>query len=428
MQDEFFARPPRQRTPPLNRSAPPQSGHSDTSANDGEWGHKRTNVLTVGAVAMIAKNTLEQAIPPMWIQGEVVGWKRQPATGHCYFSIRDAHAQIRCVMFRMDAQQLPTDPADGMEVRILGTLTLYEKRGDFQCVVRDLEAKGTGGLWRLAFERLKAKLEAEGLLKPERKRPIPAYPRTIGVVTSPVGAALHDILQVVKRRAPWTRVVFSPAKVQGKDAARDIARALHMFCDQKDVELVIVGRGGGGTDDLWAFNEEAVARAITSCPVPVISAVGHEIDITIADLVADLRAPTPSAAAEHAVPDGDVLRRDLANAEHRLRHALRRGVTVRRDRLVQYRARMDAAMREIVLYEKRRLAHMGEKLDALSPLGALARGFAVPRSPDRRVLRRVADFNPGDRFQLRVTDGDVHCRVERDPSDKPVVQTSIFDE
>jgi exodeoxyribonuclease VII large subunit len=437
MQEEFFSRPPRRRTPPLNRIADPPAGArasatgaqaSATGGTEGEWAQKRTNVLTVGAVAMIAKNTLEQAIPPMWIQGEVVGWKRQPATGHCYFSIRDAHAQIRCVMFRMDAQQLPTDPADGMEVRILGTLTLYEKRGDFQCIVRDLEARGTGGLWRLAFERLKARLDAEGLLAPERKRAIPMYPRTIGVVTSPVGAALHDILQVVRRRAPWTRVVFSPAKVQGKDAARDIARALHKFCEAKDVELVIVGRGGGGTDDLWAFNEEAVARAITSCPVPVISAVGHEIDITIADLVADLRAPTPSAAAEHAVPDGDVLRRDLAAAEHRLRHALRRGVTVRRERLVQSRARMESAMREVVLYEKRRLGHMGENLDALSPLGALARGFAVPRSPERRVLRRVADFKPGDRFQLRVTDGDVSCRVEPDVSDTPAVQTSIFEE
>jgi exodeoxyribonuclease VII large subunit len=377
------------------------------------WGLKSADagVLTVAAVNALAKNVLENALPPLWIQGEVTGWKRH-SSGHCYFGIRDNHAQIRCVMFRADAQQLPTDPADGMEVRILGTLTLYEKRGEYQLVVRDLEAKGAGGLRRLAFERLRAKLDAEGLLAPERKRPLPQYPRTIGVVTSPVGAALHDILQVVRRRAPWTRIVFSPARVQGTDAARDIARALHLFCDQTDVELVIVGRGGGGTEDLWAFNEEPVARAIAACPIPVISAVGHEIDITIADLIADLRAPTPSAAAEHAVPDGDTLRRDLDDAEDRLRHALRRGVAVRRERLVQQRARIEKVMREALLRERRGLGHMGEKLDALSPLGALLRGFAVPRAADGRVLRRAADFDTGRPFSLRVTDGTIECLVE----------------
>lgn len=425
MNGDFFARPPRRRTPPLPTQSRPPALQTDPS-DTGEWAHQRNDVLTVGAVNMIAKNLLESAMPAMWIQGEVTGWKRH-ASGHCYFGIRDAYAQIRCVMFRTEAQQLPTDPADGMEVRILGSLTLYEKRGEFQCVVRDLEAKGSGGLWRIAFEKLKAKLEAEGLLDPARKRAIPRYPSVIGVVTSPVGAALHDILQVVRRRAPWTRIVFSPARVQGVGAAQDIARALRMFCDQPDVELVIVGRGGGGTDDLWAFNEEAVARAIASCHVPVISAVGHEIDITIADLVADLRAPTPSAAAEHAVPDGNVLRRDLDAAGDRLRHALRRGVAVKRERLAHSRSRIEVAMREIALFERRHLGHMGEKLHALSPLGALSRGFAVPRSQTQKVLRRIKDFHAGDRFELRVTDGTVDCRVAAAPDD-PTLQKEIFDE
>ncbi|MEO5511037.1 MAG: exodeoxyribonuclease VII large subunit, partial [Longimicrobiales bacterium] len=415
MTGDLFGPPPGRHRPvtPARQPAPSllHTAKAQAAAINSEWSHDRNDVLTVGAVNMIAKNLLESALPPMWIQGEVNGWKRQGTTGHCYFAIRDAHAQIRCVMFRADAQQLPTDPADGMEVRILGTLTLYEKRGEYQCVVRDLEAKGAGGLWRVAFDKLKTKLEAEGLLAPERKRAMPMHPRTIGVVTSPVGAALHDILQVVRRRAPWTRIVFSPARVQGEGAARDIARALNMFCEQKDVELVIVGRGGGGTEDLWAFNEEAVARAIAGCPVPVISAVGHETDITIADLIADLRAPTPSAAAEHAVPDGTMIRRDLDAAESRLRHALRRGVSVRRDRVIQVRERMETAMREIIVHEKRQLVHMGGKLDALSPLGALLRGFAVPRSPQKRVLRRVADFHNGDLFTLRVTDGTIEARV-----------------
>jgi exodeoxyribonuclease VII large subunit len=425
MNGEFFARPPRRRQEPLPPLARGPSKLADSLDDKGEWATQRPDVLTVGAVNMIAKNLLESALPAVWIQGEVIGWKRH-ASGHCYFGIRDAYAQIKCVMFRADAQQLPTDPADGMEVRILGSLTLYEKKGEYQCVVRDLEAKGSGGLWRIAFDKLKAKLDAVGLLEPARKRAIPMYPRTIGVVTSPVGAALHDILQVVKRRAPWTRVVFSPARVQGQGAAQDIARALRMFCDQKDVELVIVGRGGGGSDDLWAFNEEAVARAIVNCHVPVISAVGHEIDYTIADLVADVRAPTPSAAAERAVPDQLILRRDLDAAEGRLRHALRRGVAVKRERVVQARTRIEDAMHEIAVYERRRLGHMGEKLDALSPLGALARGFAVPRSPAKKVLRRMADFRPGDRFELRVTDGAVDCRVmDANPA---IVQTDIFDE
>ncbi len=438
MTGDLFGPPPGRRRPvtPARPKAPSllhtaqaqaeaQTQAAGLQGDTSDWSTKRTDVLTVGAANMVAKNLLE-SVPALWIQGEVIGWKRHSATGHCYFGIRDAYAQIRCVMFRMDAQQLPTDPADGMEVRILGNLTLYEKKGEYQCVVRDLEAKGAGGLWRVAFDKLKAKLEAEGLLAPERRRALPLHPRVIGVVTSPVGAALQDILQVVRRRAPWTKIVFSPARVQGEGAARDIARALNLFCEEKDVELVIVGRGGGGTEDLWAFNEEVVARAIAGCPVPVISAVGHETDITIADLVADLRAPTPSAAAAHAVPDGEMVRRDLHAAEGRLRQALRRGVAVRRDRLVHVRTRMESAMRENVTSEKRRLVHMGERLDALSPLGALLRGFAVPRSPEKRVLRRIADFHTGDHFTLRVTDGTVECRVLGVPGEK--LQKDIFDD
>ena len=395
--------------PPRN----PRPRRAPVTDNSAGWSRDaaQPQVYSVAEVNALAKNLIETALPPLWIQGEVTSWKRH-ASGHCYFALKDKYAQVRAVMFRTDAQRLPADPGDGMEVRVLGTLTLYEKRGEFQLVVRELEAKGAGGLWRVAFERLRAKLDAEGALAPARKRQIPQHPRTIGVVTSPVGAVLHDILQVVQRRAPWTRIVFSPAKVQGDGAAHDIARALYMFCEQDDVELVIVGRGGGSTEDLWCFNDEVVARAILNCPVPVISAVGHETDVTIADLVADLRAPTPSAAAEHAVPDGALVRRDLAVAETRLTNALRRGVSLRRERLVHMRKRLESSMRDTVQHEKRRLAHAGEKLDALSPLGALARGFAVPRSPSKKVLRRRKDFVQGDPFELRVADGTIDCRVE----------------
>src|SRR5690606_18450659 len=239
------------------------------------------NAIRVSEINSMAREILETAFPSLWIAGEVSGWKRH-TSGHCYFTLRDELAQLRCVMFRADAQRLPTMPEEGMEVRVLGTLTLYERRGDLQCVVRELEGVGAGGLWRLAFERLRARLEAEGLLDPARKRPIPRHPRTVGIVTSPVGAALHDILRVIERRAPWTRIVLCPAKVQGDGAAEEIARAIELFGQTRAADVLIVGRGGGSVEDLWAFNEEVVARAIAASPIPIVSAVGHEVDYTIA--------------------------------------------------------------------------------------------------------------------------------------------------
>src|SRR5262245_48496139 len=217
--------------------------------------------LTVTGLNALAREMLESAFPPIWVSGEVTGWKRAQ-TGHCYFSMRDKQSMIRCVMFRADVERLPTMPNEGMQVRTLGTLTLYEKRGEFQFVVKILEGVGAGGLWRLAFEKLKATLEAEGLLRLECKRPLPAHPTTVGVITSPFGAALHDIVHVIQRRAPWTRVVFAPARVQGQGAALDVARAIRLFARARVADVLIVGRGGGATEDLWSFNEEVVARAI----------------------------------------------------------------------------------------------------------------------------------------------------------------------
>ncbi|MFW6078957.1 MAG: exodeoxyribonuclease VII large subunit, partial [Gemmatimonadota bacterium] len=259
----------------IGEGAEPASGGADYSPS---------------AVNALARELLESAFPPLWVRGEVTGWTRA-SSGHCYFALRDADAQLRCVMFRGEASRLPTDPEEGMEVRALGELTIYERRGGFQLIVRELDARGADGLWRLAFERLKRTLEAEGLLAAERKRPLPRHPASVGVVTSPVGAALQDILNVIERRAPWTRVVLSATRVQGDGAAEEIARAIHRFdgLDGRDaVDVLVVGRGGGSVEDLWAFNEEPVARAIAACPVPVVSAVGHEVDVTIADLVADV--------------------------------------------------------------------------------------------------------------------------------------------
>lgn len=379
----------------------------------GGWstGGARPEAYTVSAVNAMAKELLESALPPLWVQGEVTGWKRH-TSGHCYFGLRDRSAQIRAVMFRADAQRLPADPEEGMEVRALGRLTLYEARGEYQFVARELEGLGAGGLWRLAFEKLHRKLEAEGLLAPGRKRPLPRHPTTVAVVTSPVGAALQDILRVITLRAPWTRVLLSPAKVQGDGAPSDLARAIRLAGRAELADVIIVGRGGGSIEDLWAFNDEVVARAIADSPVPVISAVGHEIDVTIADLVADWRAPTPSAAAERAVPDRVELSRELRTAGERIRSGLERWVRTRRVRLESTSDRLLRVMQRESHRRRQRVARTADKLHALSPLASLSRGFAVPLGPDGRILRAAAEFRPGDAFELRVVDGSVPCRVE----------------
>lgn len=358
-----------------------------------------------------ARDIIEGAFPPMFVRGEVTGWKRYAGSGHCYFTLRDASAQVRCVMFARDAGRLPADPEEGMEVRAFGTLTLYERRGDFQLGVRELEAGGGDGLWRLAFEKLRRRLEGEGLLAQERKRPLPAHPSTIGIVTSAAGAALHDILHVVRRRAPWTRVVVASARVQGDGAAADIARALAALDRAGVADVIIVGRGGGSMEDLWAFNEEAVARAIAACRVPVISAVGHEVDVTIADLVADYRAPTPSAAAERAVPDHASLTREADGLRLRMQRAVEWRVNAATRAADGAGDGLAQGIRDAIALRQDRVQRCAEMLDALSPLAALRRGYAVPLSRDGRILRGTADFTPGAGFALRVADGVVDCET-----------------
>jgi exodeoxyribonuclease VII large subunit len=370
----------------------------------------------VAALNRLVRELLDTSLPPLWVAGEVTNWKRS-ARGHCYFSLRDSEAQVRCVLFAADARRMPAEPEEGMAVRALGTVTLYEARGEYQLVVRELEATDAGGLWRLAFERLRAKLESEGLLDPARKRPLPRSPRRVGVVTSPVGAAIHDILRVIEERAPWTTVVLSPARVQGEGAEHEIARALEMLVAHGRVDVVIVGRGGGSVEDLWAFNREEVARAIAACPVPVVSAVGHEVDVTIADLVADRRAATPSSAAEQVVPDRVEIRRHLASCSLRLAAGLRR-LGGRRRREVDGMAGALASRTRILLDRReQRLGRLADRLEALSPLASLKRGYAVAQDPTGRLLRRVGDFAPGHRFRLRLADGRVHCLVERTEPD-----------
>jgi exodeoxyribonuclease VII large subunit len=410
----------------------PGSGAAEADA--GDPGGSGPRVWTVSQVNRAVRELLEGALPPVWVGGEVGSWTRA-RSGHCYFTLKDEKAQIRCVMWRSDADRLPTDPDQGMRVRAFGSLTLYEARGEFQLGVKRLEGEGEEGLWRLAFEKLRGKLEAEGLLDSARKRSLPRFPRTIGVVTSPTGAAFRDIVTVVRRRAPWTRILLRGTRVQGEGAAREIADAIRVLGGSGRVELLIVGRGGGSIEDLWAFNEEPVARAVAECPVPVISAVGHETDVTISDLVADLRAPTPSAGAEAAVQDRESLLQVLTRIRPRLARGLRRQVDGRRQRLREGSRRLQGGMvrgvlpplirrterggealergiRLLIQGRRERLSALAGRVEALSPLSTLRRGYAVPLAPEGGVLRRAEDFRRHPRFHLRVVDGRIECRTE----------------
>ena len=375
--------------------------------------HPVPRVWTVGQVNRAVRRMLEQTLPQLWVTGEVANFVRH-RSGHCYFTLRDSSAQLRCVMFRREAAALPADPEEGMTLRLFGGLTLYEARGGYQFVVARLEAEEAEGMWKLAFNRLRRKLDAEGLTDPGRRRPLPEFPRTVGVVTSPGSAALRDIIAVSGRRAPWLRLLVCGTTVQGRGSGANIAAAIATVA-ARGVDLVIVARGGGSIEDLWGFNEEPVARAVAECPVPVVSGVGHETDVTICDLVADLRAPTPSAAAEAAAPDREALARRLDGLGQRLGRTLAAQARGRRWRLDAGASRLSHAVRRRVRREAGRLAASAAAMEALSPLSTLARGYAVPLDQAGRLLRTSNDFDPGGRFRLRVVDGSVPCTVAGTP-------------
>ena len=383
-----------------------------------------------------ARALLEERFPIVWVEGEISGFKTYPS-GHWYFTLKDRNAQVRCVMWRSDAQRVPAEPADGLKVYARGSLSVGVKRGDMQFVVRQLIATTEGGFHAIRLERARQALERDGLLDPARKQPLPRYPRCVGVVTSPEGAAWHDVVAVVSRRWPACELVLIGARVQGEDAPRELVRALALADRCERLDVLIVGRGGGSKEDLQAFNEERVARAVAASRVPTISAVGHEIDVTLTDLVADERAPTPSAAAEKAVPDREELVRYLGAlqlqlsqaalshveaASTRLRGAaLRMGAAVSgrvastAHRLGSAALRMGASCARRAQESRARAEQLAAALDALSPLRVLERGYAVARDAEGRVLRKVADFPAGGRFRLRVTDGEVPARAEGQP-------------
>lgn len=393
-----------------------------------------TGVRTVTELTREIKGLLEgkESLQGIWVQGEVSNFKLHPS-GHCYFSLRDAQAVIRAVMFRSRALTLRFRPENGQEVLALGSVGVYERDGLYQLYVDRLEPVGIGVQYLEWLER-KRRLEAEGLFAPERKRPLPLLPRRVGVVTALGGAALRDILTVIRRRYPRMDVLVSPALVQGEEAPRDLVRALRLLASQGDVDVIILGRGGGAAEDLSAFHDEELVRTVASCPVPVVAAVGHETDFTLVDFAADRRAPTPSAAAEMAVPEWARLERERRELVLRLEQALRRRGERARERLAhllarpamarptaridQERQRVDGLWRALVSAMEGRLTALRQslggtagRLQALSPLAVLARGYAVVTTAEGRVLRSVAGVEPGATVTARLLDGSFLARV-----------------
>ncbi len=346
----------------------------------------RPRALTVSELNHQARHLLESSFMQVWVEGELSGFSR-PSSGHWYFSLKDQKCQIRCAMFRGANQRIRTLPREGDQIRIRGKVTLYENRGDFQIIVEHLEPAGLGALQQ-AFEALKARLQSEGLFDPARKKPIPATPRHIGVITSPTGAAIHDILTVLKRRCPAIPITLYPTAVQGQAATADIVQAIDRAQRHGLADVLIIGRGGGSLEDLWCFNEEAVARAIAACPIPTVSAVGHEVDVTIADFVADLRAPTPSAAAEKISPDqqdwlrrlteqqgrlGQSARRLLQRLDNQLGHLSarlrdpRRELLEKAQRMDELELRLNKAIRNRLDQQKQKTDYLLQRMSAQSP-------------------------------------------------------------
>ena len=368
-------------------------------------------VWSVSQLTSAVKRLVEGELLPVWIRGEVVGCKAW-SSGHWYFGLRDKASQVRCCMWSRYSQTAGEPPKDGTEVFVLAKPGIYEAKGEFQLNVTRMIPTAAIGAAQRELERVKELLRRDGLFDPARKRPIPALACAVAVVTSADGAALRDVITVVGKRWPCCRIVVVNARVQGDGAVHALVRALRMVNRLPDIEICIVGRGGGGREDLAAFNSEAVCRALAAVRVPTISAVGHETDISLTDLVADLRAPTPSAAAEMAVADRREVARQLDDLAARLAGGLGNRTRLAAERLARTTDRLHGAIEAVLRRERHRADRLAGQLDALSPLRILDRGYAVPVGPDGHVLKRRAEFAPGTPFRLRVADGDVAARVE----------------
>jgi len=368
-------------------------------------------VWSVSQLSASVKRLIEKHGIQLWVRGEVVQCKAY-SSGHWYFTLRDADSQVRCCMFRTNTMRAGKPPADGTEVYVLGKPALYEEKSEFQLVVSRMLPTSALGRQQQELERVRALLHQDGLFDPARKRALPTYPSLIALVTSRDGAAVHDIVTVTRKRWPGVRLLVLGARVQGEGSVEELVRALRLVNRLRRVDLCILGRGGGAREDLAAFNTEAVCRALADVRVPTISAVGHEVDVSLTDLVADVRAATPSAAAELAVPDHRDVLRLVDDLSGRLAAGLTSRTRLGSARLARTADRLQAAV-QVVLHRRRsQTERLAVQLDALSPLRVLGRGYAVARAEDGRVLKQKADFVSDQSFHLRVSDGDVRARVE----------------
>ena len=391
-------------------------------------------IISVSELNLFIKNILEaeDILQHVAVRGELSNYKIYPS-GHHYFTLKDAEASVRCVLFKSSASKLRFRPENGMRVTVTGRVSVYPRDGAYQLYATNIIPEGVGDL-QLAFEQLRAKLEAEGLFSRGAKKPLPPYPQRVAVITSGAGAAVHDIIRVMRKRWPLTKIILLPVRVQGAEAPAEIAGAIRYANRYRVADVIITGRGGGSLEDLWAFNDERVARAIFASELPVISAVGHEPDVTISDYVADCRAATPSNAAELVVPDREEVAQFLDSLQLRAEQAMQKklreyrrrltdlqsrpalsdaGVCLRakRLRLDMVRADMERVCRRALEDKNRRYTALAAKLDALSPLKVIGRGYSVAEK-DGAVLRSVDEVRPGEKISLRMRGGKLDCMVE----------------
>lgn len=391
-----------------------------------------TEPITVTALNQYVKGLMDRdrLLSQVLVRSEISNYKVYPS-GHHYFSLKDAESSVRCVMFRREASSLRFQPESGMKVVVSGRVSVFPRDGAYQLYCQTMLPDGVGEL-AYAFEQLKSRLHKEGLFDPVKKQPLPAYPTTIALITSPAGAAVRDMIRILGARWPMSKVIVVPVRVQGAEAPEEICQALDLVNALEAADLIITGRGGGSMEDLWAFNEEEVARAISRSRIPVISAVGHEPDVTIADFVADQRASTPSNAAELAVPDQDDLRQALDHLQARLDKAMDRVLQRRQDRLIRLQAspflqsplraiqekrlqlnlqrqRFIRGMEQQLQISRHEIGRLAASLEALSPFKVLARGYSMTQKDDGTVVSMIQQVSVGDILQVRVSDGTIAC-------------------
>ena len=415
------------------------------------------NIYSVSQLNQSVRLMLENQLGQVWLTGEISNFT-QPVSGHWYLSLKDENAQVRCAMFRMKNLRVSFRPTNGMQVLVRASVSLYEPRGDYQLIIESMHLAGDGLLMQ-QFEALKVKLAAEGLFAQNHKKNLPHFSKAVGIVTSQTGAALQDILHILQRRDPSLKVIIYPTAVQGKDAATEITQMIQLANQRQEVDVLIVGRGGGSLEDLWCFNEEKVARAIFHSDIPIISAVGHETDVTIADFVADLRAPTPSAAAElvsrnqaeliqqlqhlslrlqHRHPQSQlrIQQQLITQLRHRLQQSfyhrwqktaenltalstrlyknpLQLRVQQHEQRVVQLKVRLNSEMNLKLGLQQKQLAHLCGKLDSLSPLKVLARGYSITQNAKYGTIKSINEVKIGEQIRTRLTDGEIISQISQ---------------